>query len=668
MFRYLKYLLIFFVIGLEAQDNLLCRVSPDGNVVQVKWYCAELLSKEGVNIYRREIGEITWQKLNQAPVKHGSYSVSQEAKLIDKELSSYITIAADPKNLKDLAFLACIIKSFKSDEFSKFLGIRFDDVNFIKGKEYEYKLTRIKQGIEADVAISSKIVASGYKPIEPQKEISFTTGKKKVSFLWKPESSRYFGTDIYRRIGDTGTFVKITKDPIILSKTKTKDGKEEYGKEFFVDSKLRGGVKYYYQFLAIDFFGDVSEKSETIEVYIKDLEAPIAPDSVYKTQQGRRVSLRWKKKNIEDDLAGFNVYRTTKNDTDYVRINKELVSVGDSVFIDSVPHFGSYMYAISAVDYDKNESRSNPFFLEIYDDEPPVKPKNLTISADTGVLRLSWEKNPEDDLEGYLIYRTINENSADNYVKITPVPVTTNSYEERLPSNTKNKFLYKIVAVDQSLNKSPYSDFAAASMPDVKAPNAPFLKTLAANEKEQIQVEWLLNAEPDLAGYNVFRRNMTDSVENFEKVNTRLIPFDSYRYIDRTANLETVYEYYLVALDSTGNISKSSNKQKIKIRKRQDDLVEIKRFEAKYDKRNQQISLKWMLDEESELKGIILYKRNSNDNYFFPLTGVLQDNVYKDKDVSSGNNYIYQLRVYNKRGDVFKSDQLEIRTGKPQTK
>ena len=61
-------------------------------------------------------------------------------------------------------------------------------------------------------------------------------------------------------------------------------------------------------------------------------------------------------------------------------------------------------------------------------------------------------------------------------------------------------------------------------------------------------------------------------------------------------------------------------------------------------------------------------KRNSYDNSFFPLTGVLRDDVYKDKDVSPGNNYIYQLRVYNKRGDVFKSDQLEIRTWKPQTK
>ncbi len=655
----------FLVLSLfiEAQNTLLCRVSPDETTIQLKWYCQPFISPEGYTIYRRELNG-AWERLNTRPVKHKDYVIPAEVKLKDKELTSYQNMASDPNNIKDVTLLASVIKSFKSDEFSRYLGIRFDDTNFSRDKRYEYKLTTMKDGVELELATSKAILAGHFQPETPIQEVQYKTSKRKVAFVWKPETDRYFGTEIYRRTGDTGTFQKITKDPILLSKTKRKDGTEDFGNEFFVDKELVPGTKYYYQFVAVDFFGTVARPSEIVEVIIKDLEAPMAPDSLYKFQKGRLISLHWKKRLVENDLAGYNIYRTTNNDTDYVQINSSLIPSDALSYQDSVPAFGSYMYKVSAVDKDQNTSFSNPYFMEIYDDEPPLSPKGLIVSSDTGILRLRWDKSTEDDLEGYLVYRTINTNNADAYVKLTPVPVKNNFYEERLPQNTKNKFLYKIVAVDKSLNRSPYSDFVAARMPDIAPPNAPFLRTAYANEKNQILVEWFASSEPDLMGYHLFRKISNDTAAGFEKINAKPVPVSSFRYVDRSTEPGVSYEYYLVAFDSTGNNSWPSNHLRHKIKVDVQENVSVSRFEARYDKKKQLVTLKWKISEDTDVKGVVLYKQSNKENTFSPLTGLMEETAYKDKDVSTGGDYVYQLRAYNKKGDVFKSEILKIKIEK----
>ena len=194
-------------------------------------------------------------------------------------------------------------------------------------------------------------------------------------------------------------------------------------------------------------------------------------------------------------------------------------------------------------------------------------------------MTLHWNKNTEPDLKGYLIYRTINKNNEDTYVKMTSNTLTENVYSDVLPKNIKNKFLYKVVAVDQSMNRSPYSEFAIARMPDFTAPNAPFAKTLSVNDKKQISIEWMPNAEPDLAGYNIYRKSVRDTSSSFKKLNVKTLDRTSFRYTDRYAEEEILYAYFIEAVDSSGNISKNSNHNKIKIKKDEEESkIKIARF------------------------------------------------------------------------------------------
>ena len=659
----LKYLIVCLTFfGMKSQNTVLCRMSPDDNkVIQVKWYSQQVINVDGFNVYRQEVGSLDWEKLNKVPIKHKDYKISDEELKRDTELKAYMDLAASPSNMKDIALLATLIKSFKSDVLCKYLGIRFDDASFEQGKKYFYKINFISKEMETELGVSKEILATDYQAIEPPKNILSKKGNKKVSFTWEPESDRFFGVNIYRKTNDTGSFYKITKDPILLSKTKNSKGEDSYGEEFYVDGKLKPHTNYYYQFEALDFFGSPSTLSKQILITLKDHDPPKSPDSLYYGLDGKKVFVKWKKKIKEDDLLGFNIYRTNKNDTDFVKVNKETIPLVDTMFLDQVTRFGSYMYAVSCIDKDSNETVSNPFHIKVYDNEPPKKPENLTIQADSGKLVLRWNENKEEDLNGYLIYRTINKNEEDTYVKMTPTPIKENIYTDALPKNIKNKFLYKVVAVDLSLNRSPYSEFAIARMPDVTAPNVPFLKSIYANEKKQVLVEWLSNAEPDLAGYNIYRKNLSDSSASFKKLNVKLIDGKSFRYTDRYVAEETVYEYYLEAVDSSANCSKNSNHNKFKLRGSEDKAeIKISQFEVNYNVKRKHVVLTWKLKNEESLKGSVVYKLKSGENVLSPISGSLLEGSLLDSDVTSGSEYVYQLRVYNQRGDAYRSEKVSL--------
>ena len=339
MKKFLTYLIfIFSAVESAGQNTVLSRVSPENNkTIQIKWYCPQLITIEGCNVYRKESNSNIWEKINSKPVEYKSYKIPDEFLKQDKDLKNYLELAASPSNFKDLALLATLIKSFKSDAFSKYLGIRYDDTSFEEGKEYEYKITALTNTRENELGISKKLIATNYSPISSPKNIETNNGNKKVAFKWVPEPDSYFGVNLYRKTNDTGQFRLITKDPIILSKTKNKKGEDAYGDEFYVDGKLKAHTKYYYQLEAIDFFGSPSVLSKPILVVLKDLDPPKSPDSIYNTLDGKKVTLKWKKKKKEEDLLGYNIYRTNKNDTDFVKLNKEIVSINDSIFIDITP-------------------------------------------------------------------------------------------------------------------------------------------------------------------------------------------------------------------------------------------------------------------------------------------------------------------------------------------
>lgn len=87
-----------------------------------------------------------------------------------------------------------------------------------------------------------------------------------------------------------------------------------------------------------------------------------------------------------------------------------------------------------------------------YDEVPPSRPKGLySITGDEAVY-LYWEENDEEDLRGYVVYRSRDENGPYK-------PIATVSIEEYVDDEVKNGFTYwyGVTAFDYDENESDLS-------------------------------------------------------------------------------------------------------------------------------------------------------------------------------------------------------------------
>jgi fibronectin type 3 domain-containing protein len=93
-------------------------------------------------------------------------------------------------------------------------------------------------------------------------------------------------------------------------------------------------------------------------------EIPAAPTGLELDVAGSTASLDWDD-NTESDLAGYNVYRSTRADGVYQKMNSSLLAL--SSFTDSsADEHTAYYYYVTAMDTDHNESGHLPPVVSRY--------------------------------------------------------------------------------------------------------------------------------------------------------------------------------------------------------------------------------------------------------------------------------------------------------------
>ncbi|MCD6069320.1 MAG: hypothetical protein K0S33_4146 [Bacteroidetes bacterium] len=655
---YILFLFSIVLSSLTAQDTFVLTAVDKQNpaAIKVKWYSKEFIYPEGVNIYRKDADGTTWDKLNGKALKRGDYIPGSQEYAKDKELKSYVDMVNALPKLEGIALLGAYIQSFKSEGFSRYLGIEYIDNNVAGGRNVQYKITIIKNGTETDLGTSAVVKAGVIIETAPPAEIDIKAGNKKTSIRWLPEPMRYYGVNIYRMQDSTGPDkILVNKDPVIVSKTKNKEGISTYPEQFYLDERLKEDSAYYYVFTTLDFFGNESRGCKPIHVFVKDLDAPSPVVCTAQVKQ-KSVRLSWRKEKTENDFTGYNVYRAYRAEEKFIKVNATLLGKTDTVFSETLHSNSLFRYVIAAVDRSGNEGLSEEVALEIIDEEPPAAPRGLTASSDTGIVMLSWQANTEPDIRGYLVYQNINKNAPDAaYVLVTPEPLKKNSFQQNLPKNAKNKFLYKVLAVDSSDNRSALSEATVTTLPDIIAPVEPFISNCYQDEKKGIVIEFFKNTEIDLKGYELYRSYSDDGQEIHEKVNTKMIDRFSYRYIDRTFEGAGTVKYYLTAIDSSNNVSKPSNSIRINIKKEEDKVAyEFSHLEVKAQKDVKKYQVKWKISNGSGIF-FVVYTLQEGDENFEPQTKNLEDTKCTIEAKKEKKTYV-QVRAYNAKGLVAKSE------------
>ena len=650
--KYVFLLFTFFNLALLAQTEKGTIVSKsmliDGNAtIQLKWYSQKLIYSEGVDIFRKEIDEAEWVKINSESIK--KLTEIPETDDSDLEIAYQMASSVTSSEIKGIVLLNLMLQSFKSEAFAKFLGLYFIDVHVLVGKSYQYQ---VRNSLSNNIIAESDFIKAEHEQIQKAPEqFIFQHKRKQMSLGWLADD-HYYGVNIYKSTSG-GEFIKNNTFPIII--THSEDNKKKL--YHYTDYKLKEKEDYKYYIKSLNYFGEESEASSIIEIKELDLTAPLAPLNLIKLDvKNLEVTLNWKNDNYEPNIE-LNIYRSTYSDSLFTKINIDKIDVTSKLFEDVVPVPDNYYYKIGTQDLAGNIGFSNTVFVEVKDVVAPSPPQNLIAIADTGFITLSWSDKLDKDIRGYRVYRALNTTPLE-FALMNSSPISETIYiDSTVNKKNKNIFVYRVAALDSMYNVSKYSEIVKVQMPDITPPQKPYIR-VATFDQNLIKIEWTPNVEKDLLGYNLYKSRISkDKNLEYTKVNVKTISATSSMYKDRDLQYNTAYEYILYALDSGRNRSLSSIVYSVKTPQKPVSAECNPTINLKSKAKTMQVN--WNINTEqcgNKLIGYALF-RILKDGSTEKLFGRTTLTTFTDKN--SNNNTSYQVRAYFENGEVLYSNVVK---------
>jgi hypothetical protein len=202
---------------------------------------------------------------------------------------------------------------------------------------------------------------------------------------------------------------------------------------------------YYYRISAVDTTLNESLPSKIIRVKLPDVTPPKQPVLKDYKAYAKKIVLQWAQV-IVYDFDHYNVYR--KAGKKWKKLNKKPLK--KSYFEDKSAKIGKNIYAFTAVDTSKNESKIKKVYSVIMADKIPPKIRDFTVKKVKNGVFVSFTCK-DRDYKGFEVYRSsgdiLHYFNASNFVK---------SKKSFLDKNIAKKahYFYKVVAYDKSGNAS----------------------------------------------------------------------------------------------------------------------------------------------------------------------------------------------------------------------
>lgn len=320
----------------------------------------------------------------------------------------------------------------------------------------------------------------------------------------------------------------------------------------FNDTAVVADTTYTYEVVANDIVGATSPRSNAITITIPGTSSvpntpPTVPTNLRSTSAtASTIGLAWSASTDDKGVRDYYIYR-----------NGILVAIMPSQFGTAATDYNlspstTYVYAVSAVDYDGAESarsgQINATTLPSPDTTPPSAPSNFTATAASSTkVSLSWTASTDNvAVVKYYVSRAIGTGTA------TVISEQTGTAYNDITAIANTTYTYSVVAVDGANNVSPSAvkTLTTPQAPDTTPPTPPTNLIAAVASSTQVNLTWSSSTDTGgsgLAGYNILR--------NGTKIATSLTT----SYGDGTAQPGTSYVYTVTAYDGSGNTSGSSN-------------------------------------------------------------------------------------------------------------
>ncbi|MBK8927836.1 MAG: hypothetical protein IPM74_18520 [Crocinitomicaceae bacterium] len=631
----------FVIKSMVHEDTVLLRWAPTSVDLFV------LCLQNGMTIER--VPDSSSFENNSAKISHSILPFSERKNLItstNDKTQSYIQLIEsflsqkqpDP-NANKMVFAMLMLGSSTDLILAELCGVFYRDIQ-VKNEAYTYRLSINKTRHQSTIHVNAS---------QLDKDIPMSTlnvsAKPKIKQAYLSWESKSLQTDYaaywVERSDDSIHFERVNEVPQIFIKSQDEPNKTHCD---FVDTSVTEGQTYYYRICAINYFAETGASSNVVKVYIpKSLYGEVRISHVDYKENIRLISGEFVPFAKSDKADKFLLYRSDSIAFGYDLIDQKINENNDFGFSVSIPqHSGDrYYYKVAAVSEDHDTIYSFSKYVFTLDQIPPQTPSGLTgIINDSGVVRLTWELNNENDIRGYRVFRS--NALKEEFIEVTQsFCIDSVFYDTLALNNLTPEIYYRISAVDLNYNNSPKTSPVKLMKPDTIAPVSAVLHDFETTSAG-VTLRWYNSSSADVKMNQLIRLG-----EN-EKTILLVWSDSTCAFQDTTGVGGEEYTYYVTTIDQSANQTLS---EKITLDYETGRRAGITNFTAEAKIELKEITLNWKLPAAGEIYSIQIY-RAKNDGGFI-LYKTLRDvslTTFADKAISPNNIYRYKIKLVYSSG------------------
>lgn len=403
-------------------------------------------------------------------------------------------------------------------------------------------------------------------------------------------------------------------------------------------------------------------QSEPSNVFTYELLYNIPPRPVYELSADVTtdpwVVLGWAPAK-EPGIRGYNIYRSHDLLQPFELLTSELVSAGQTFYLDSTVTGGeTYFYHVTVVDRNGNESNKGTVSMaDVPDLVPPPKPEGLSAeyNVETEQVDLSWEMPYfSDNFETFLLLRRredVAEPGAFNQVNLEDLTDTWFSDSGDAGAGFLEGGSYRYVLYSSSTSKR-YSDTVSLviDIPVVTPPEAPRGLRAVNDNGFRVNLNWSGVSSLNLDKYALFRK--MEGEEDFTKI--KEVPLTTRFFRDEDVESGNTYVYAVQAIDVAGNESAFSEPASLFFRNYTPPR-QVRNIQAMITEEG--VKLQWERVTADDFAGYKVYRATIPTGVYEPLhDGLIEATRFTDEAGDAGS--WYRVRAVDTSGN-------ESRPGNP---
>jgi len=496
--------------------------------------------------------------------------------------------------------------------------------------------------------------AEKIKPSLPKLSAEF--GDKKVALSWStPEhKQQYFG--YYLSKSDNGKkYQRVLEVPYvnILDTITTTPDAGLLTEELVLEKNYKD---YWLKIKGMNYFGQESSISSIQKGYGFE-ELKVMPIISYSDQtEANEAEINWTvDRSLNRLIDHFAIYRSDELEGDYKVVYDSIPAASRTIKV-PMEHNRNF-FSVGIVPKDGPVMRSFAVFVMGQDTVPPIIPQNFVASIDTnGVVTLNWDRNVEEDLWGYKVFRS--EYLEDEFAPMTATPMIDTFFVDTINLNSVNeKIHYSIISLDKRNNRSEFAPIISLTRPDTIMPDPPLVRAIKFME-DSIKVEWAASSSEDVKVHQLFRRELNQ--EGWKMVAEFTTAENINYFIDNKFELNKTYVYTVTATDDAELNSLPSKPLKVRTISRKPKKA-FKRFDVKFDEKKAESSISWQLVDEQKLEEIIVYRGpNEAEISMYKILTPSEKEIVQDF-ADNKNWYFIFKPIYNDGSSVLMSDIVEVK-------